>query len=132
VDVAPDGRSLNLSGGIVRACYRHFATGEAPSPIEPGRPYEHAIDLWATSNVFTASHRIGLHVTSRSFPRWDRNPNTGRPFGDDAGLRVAHQQNSARPRASLARRPARGWSGLGSIHAPSEPGASSSALVRLR
>jgi putative CocE/NonD family hydrolase len=92
VDVAPDGRSLNLADGIVRARYRGVARGEAPSPFEPGRPYEYAIDLWATSNVFKAGHRIGLHVTSSSFPRWDRNPNTGHPFGADAEVRVARQE----------------------------------------
>jgi predicted acyl esterase len=30
-------------------------------------------------------------VTSSSFPRWDRNPNIGHPFGADAELRVARQ-----------------------------------------
>jgi putative CocE/NonD family hydrolase len=92
VDITPDGRSFNLTDGIVRARYRRFAQGEPPSLIEPGRPYEYVIDLWATSNVFKAGHRIGLHVTSSCFPRWDRNPNTGHPFGADAELRVAHQQ----------------------------------------
>jgi putative CocE/NonD family hydrolase len=92
VDITPDGRSFNLTDGIVRARYRRFAQGEPPSLIEPGRPYEYVIDLWATSNVFKAGHRIGLHVTSSCFPRWDRNPNTGHPFGADAELRVAHQE----------------------------------------
>jgi uncharacterized protein len=92
VDITPDGRSFNLTDGIVRARYRRFAQGEPPSLIEPGRPYEYVIDLWATSNVFKAGHRIGLQVTSSCFPRWDRNPNTGHPFGADAELRVAHQQ----------------------------------------
>ncbi|HLG77427.1 MAG TPA: CocE/NonD family hydrolase C-terminal non-catalytic domain-containing protein, partial [Ktedonobacteraceae bacterium] len=36
-------------------------------------------------------HRIRLDVTSSSFPRWDRNPNTGHAFGADAELAVAHQ-----------------------------------------
>jgi putative CocE/NonD family hydrolase len=91
-DIAPDGRSIILTDGIVRARYREFRTGAPPSLVEPGRPYAYAIDLWATSNVFKAGHRIGLHVTSSSFPRWDRNPNTGHPFGADAELQVAHQQ----------------------------------------
>ena len=91
-DVAPDGRAINLTDGIVRARYRHFPQGEPPSLIEPARPYEYAIDLWATSNLFRAGHRIGLQITSSCFPRWDRNPNTGHPFGADAELRVAHQQ----------------------------------------
>lgn len=92
VDIAPDGRSFNLADGIVRARYRHLAQGVPPSPIEPGRPYEYVIDLWATSNVFQAGHRIGLQVTSSCFPRWGRNPNTGHPFGADVELQVAHQE----------------------------------------
>jgi putative CocE/NonD family hydrolase len=90
-DVYPDGRSINLTDGIVRARYRNFAHGEAPSSIEPGQPYLYTIDLWATSNVFKAGHRIRLQITSSNFPRWDRNPNTGHPFGADAELAVAHQ-----------------------------------------
>jgi uncharacterized protein len=42
--------------------------------------------------VDARNRRIGLQVTSSCFPRWDRNPNTGHPFGADAGLRVAHQE----------------------------------------
>jgi putative CocE/NonD family hydrolase len=92
VDVYQDGRSINLTDGIIRARYRNFHLGEPPSLIEPGRPYAYAIDLWATSNVFKAGHRIGLQVTSSNFPRWDRNPNTGHAFGADAELQVAHQE----------------------------------------
>src|SRR5919199_2605524 len=38
-DVAPDGRAINLTDGIVRARYRDVVTGQAtaPSLIEPGR-----------------------------------------------------------------------------------------------
>jgi putative CocE/NonD family hydrolase len=91
VDVHPNGYAQNLTDGIIRARYRHFSQGEAPSLIEPGKAYEYEIDLWATSNVFKAGHRIRLDVTSSNFPRWDRNPNTGHDFGADAELAVAHQ-----------------------------------------
>ncbi|MEO8972241.1 MAG: CocE/NonD family hydrolase [Ktedonobacteraceae bacterium] len=91
VDVHPNGYAQNLTDGIIRARYRNFAKGEAPSLIEPGSAYEYIIDLWATSNVFKAGHRIRLVVTSSNFPRWDRNPNTGHDFGADAELAVAHQ-----------------------------------------
>jgi uncharacterized protein len=91
VDVYPHGRSLNLTDGIVRARYRDVLRGAPPSLIEPGQPVAYDIDLWATSNVFVAGHRIGLQVTSSSFPRWDRNPNTGHPLGADADLCVAQQ-----------------------------------------
>ena len=91
VDVHPNGYAQNLTDGITRARYRNFARGEAPSLIEPGKAYEYEIDLWATSNLFKAGHRIRLDVTSSNFPRWDRNPNTGHEFGADAELAVAHQ-----------------------------------------
>ncbi|HLG63433.1 MAG TPA: CocE/NonD family hydrolase [Ktedonosporobacter sp.] len=91
VDVHPDGYARNLTDGIIRARYRNFSQGEAPTLIEPGKPYEYAIDLWATSNVFLKGHRICLDITSSNFPRWDRNPNTGHDFGADDELAVAHQ-----------------------------------------
>lgn len=91
-DVLPDGRSLNLTDGIVRARYREGARDAAPSLVEPGHPYHYVIDLWSTSNVFQAGHRIRVQVTSSCFPRWDRNPNTGHAIGETAELRVAHQQ----------------------------------------
>jgi putative CocE/NonD family hydrolase len=90
-DVFPDGRSLNLTDGIVRARYRNFAQGEGPALLQPGQAYHYVIDLWATSNVFQAGHRIRLQITSSCFPRWDRNPNTGHPVGADADLQVAWQ-----------------------------------------
>jgi uncharacterized protein len=91
VDVHPNGYAQNLTDGIIRARYRNFAKGEAPSLLESGEAYEYEIDLWATSNVFKAGHRIRLDITSSNFPRWDRNPNTGHDFGVDGELAVAHQ-----------------------------------------
>jgi putative CocE/NonD family hydrolase len=88
VDVYPDGRAINLTDGIIRARYRN---GLPESSLEPGRAYAFTIDLWATSNVFKAGHRIRLQITSSNFPRWDRNPNTGHPFGQDAELHPADQ-----------------------------------------
>jgi len=64
-DVHPDGRSFNLCDGIIRV----------RDDAQECRRYE--IDLWSTSNVFLRGHRIRVHVTSSSFPRWDRNLNTG-------------------------------------------------------
>ena len=64
-DVRPDGRSLNLCDGIVRVA----EGADAPQQVE--------IDLWSTSNAFLPGHRLRVHVTSSSFPRWDRNLNTG-------------------------------------------------------
>ena len=88
VDVHPDGFAQNLTDGIIRARYRN---GDAEELLEPGKAYKFTIDLWSTANVFKRGHRIRLDVTSSNFPRWDRNPNTGHPFGADAMTRPAVQ-----------------------------------------
>ena len=75
VDVYPDGRVLYLTDGILRARYRDSLS--EPRPLEPGKAYELALDLAATSNVFLPGHRIRLEVSSSNFPRYDRNTNTG-------------------------------------------------------
>jgi hypothetical protein len=82
VDVAPDGKAINLTEGILRARYRE-STATA-QPIIPGKVYEYKIDLWSTSNVFLKGHRIRLEVSSSNFPRFDRNLNTGKDASTDA------------------------------------------------
>ena len=74
-DVEPSGYARFLTDGITRARYRNSA--HTAEPIEPGKIYQYSIDLWATSNVFLAGHRIRLYVSSSNFPRFDRNLNTG-------------------------------------------------------
>jgi len=90
-DVAPDGVSRILAEGVLRARYREGY--ERPRPVEPGAVLEYRIDLVATCNVFLPGHRVRLCVTSSSFPRFDRNANTGNPLGTDteADLRPARQ-----------------------------------------
>ncbi len=80
VDVHPDGYARNLLDGIIRARYRE--SEESSKPMEPGTPYQFTIDLWATSNVFLPGHRIRLEISSSNFPRFDRNLNSGEPFGE--------------------------------------------------
>ncbi len=75
VDVSPDGTAINLTEGILRARYRE--SQETATPLVPGKVYPLAIDLWATSNLFHAGHRIRLEITSSNFPRFDRNLNNG-------------------------------------------------------
>ena len=89
VDVFPDGRIYNLADGIIRARYRNGY--EAPTLIRPEAVYEYEIDLWATSNLFKAGHRIGVEISSSNFPRFDRNLNTGK-LGKDSSELVAAQQ----------------------------------------
>ncbi|MGO9604062.1 MAG: CocE/NonD family hydrolase [Candidatus Binataceae bacterium] len=98
VDVGPCGMARNLTDGIIRARFRESQSAE--KLLTPGKVAEFKIDLWNTSNVFKAGHRIRLEVSSSNFPRFDRNPNTGRELFADAELHpamqtVMHEQNSA-------------------------------------
>ncbi len=90
VDVFPDGRAINMCEGILRARYRDSFSH--PEPLDAGRVYALSIDLVGTSNVFLKGHRIRVDVTSSHFPEFDRNPNTGEPFGTSAHVRAAHQE----------------------------------------
>jgi uncharacterized protein len=89
VDVEPGGYARFLTDGIVRGRYRESTT--AASPLEPGKIYQFSIDLWATSNVFKAGHRIRVYVSSSNFPRFDRNRNTGERILDATRSGKAHQ-----------------------------------------
>jgi putative CocE/NonD family hydrolase len=77
IDVSPNGYSTNLCEGVLRARYR--GGYEQPELLEPGRPYRFEIDMLMTSNLFRPGHQVRLELTSSSFPRYDRNPNTGEP-----------------------------------------------------
>ena len=89
VDVFPDGRAIILCEGICRARFRNGT--DSPEMMTPGETYEFKIDMWDTSNVFKAGHRIRLEVSSSNFPRYNRNLNTGNPIETDTEIRVAHQ-----------------------------------------
>ena len=89
VDVQADGKAFNLCDGITRARYRNGM--ENPSLLEPGKAERFEIDLWVTSNLFKRGHRIRLEVSSSNFPRFDRNPNSGKTFGTDTELLPAKQ-----------------------------------------
>jgi putative CocE/NonD family hydrolase len=59
--------------------------------MEPGQVYEFTIDLWATSHLVKTGHRLRVEISSSNFPRFDRNPNTGAPLGQDSRLETANQ-----------------------------------------
>lgn len=89
VDVFPDEYAMNVAQGIQRARYRD--SRESPELMEPEEVYKFEIDLWSTSNCFLKGHRIRVEVTSSNFPQFDRNPNTGHDFGQDAEMVKANQ-----------------------------------------
>jgi uncharacterized protein len=89
VDVYPDGAARELTDGILRLRYRRGL--DHLEFAHPGDVYEITIDLGVTSNVFLRGHRIRLDISSSNFPRFDRNPNTGRRVADDTEWRIARQ-----------------------------------------
>jgi putative CocE/NonD family hydrolase len=90
-EVWPDGRSLILAEGVLRARYREGF--DRARPVEPGSVEAYPIDLAATSNLVTGGNRLRVLVTSSSFPRFDRNANSGKAIGTDLpqDLRPARQ-----------------------------------------
>ena len=89
VDVHPSGEAIHLTEGIVRARFRD--SYENPTLIEPNAVVKYNIQLWETSNLFKAGHRIRLEISSSNFPRFDRNLNTGNTPGLDDETQIAHQ-----------------------------------------
>jgi predicted acyl esterase len=78
-DEYPDGRSMSVCDGILRARYRDST--QRPELMDPGKIYEFEVDLWATAQSFPLGHRLRVELTSSDFPRYERNLNTGGPLG---------------------------------------------------
>ncbi|MCM8759656.1 MAG: CocE/NonD family hydrolase [Candidatus Omnitrophica bacterium] len=98
-DVYPDGRSMNISEGIIRARFRNNIWGR-PVLMEPGKVYEFNIEMMDTAYLFKKNHRIRVYITSSNFPLWDRNLNTGKDPATDTSFQVARQtifHDSIRP-----------------------------------
>ncbi|QEH37541.1 Cocaine esterase [Aquisphaera giovannonii] len=78
----PLGFDLNLGDSILRARYREGLDHQAPA-LKAGEAVPITITLYPTSNVFKKGHRIRVDVSSSNYPRFDVNPNTGEPLGED-------------------------------------------------
>lgn len=88
-DVYPDGTTIGLCDGVLRARFRNGF--ERPALLEPERIERYEIALAPTSIVFRRGHRIRLLITSSDFPRYDRNPNTGEWPSEAARFEPARQ-----------------------------------------
>jgi predicted acyl esterase len=86
-DVYPDGRSMLVTDGILRA--RYHKSFKEENFLEAGKVYELTVDLWSTSLIFNKGHRIRVAVSSSNSPRFEPNPNTGHAFRADNEKRVA-------------------------------------------
>ena len=83
----PEGYALRLTDSIKRLRFRNGYDRE--DFVAPGDIVELSIELYPTSNVFQAGHRIGLEISSSNYPRFDVNPNTGEPIGRQTHRRTA-------------------------------------------
>jgi uncharacterized protein len=88
VDVYPDGKAYNVQEGILRARYREGYGKKVW--MKPAEVYELRVDLQATSNYFGPGHRLRVEVSSSSFPRFDRNLNTGGNNYDEKEWKIAN------------------------------------------
>ena len=78
-DVAPDGTESIITDGALRASHRAldrkrslpgrpYHTHTDPQPIEPGRFYKYAIEIWPTAYELAPGHRLQLRLTSTDMP----------------------------------------------------------------
>ncbi len=91
--VYSDGRAERIQDGVMRARFRDgFAKFGRPSLLKPGKDYKYYIDLWFTSRVIPAEHRLRVTVASAAFPKYDRNLNTGGDNERDTRYIVVQQR----------------------------------------
>lgn len=83
----PDGYRMNIGESIFRARYRE--SFEKPVMLTEGEVVKLRFELYPTSNLVKAGHRLRVLVSSSSFPRFDVNPNTGEPIGYHTHMRKA-------------------------------------------
>jgi uncharacterized protein len=89
MDVYPDGRAYNLDESVQRMRYRE-GYDKPVVWMENGKIYKVSLQPLVTSNVFLTGHRLRIEVSSSSFPRFERNLNTGgRNYDESKGV-VAH------------------------------------------
>jgi uncharacterized protein len=74
-DESPSGQSTELTVGRLRASHREvdplqskpwrpFHPHAKAEPLIPNEPYEFAIEIWPTGNLFKAGHRIRLEIAN--------------------------------------------------------------------
>jgi sulfur transfer complex TusBCD TusB component (DsrH family) len=78
IDVHPDGKTMLVLDGVIRAMYRE--SSRKPVPMEPSTIYGFIISLGEMSHVFKVGHRIQVDISSSNFPRRARNTNSGNPL----------------------------------------------------
>lgn len=105
-DVHPDGRSIKVCQGCLRASYRESL--EEPTPLVPGEVYRFDVELWPVHHVFLPGHRVRVTITSSDFPWFARSLNRFGPLKNQAEPRVATNTiHHGEPHASRIKLPVR-------------------------
>ena len=104
VDIYPEGddREILMLDNIRRVKTRNGFEKVAPPLQGQDDIVEIEIDMWSIAWIFEKGHRIGLHISSSNYPRFDVNPNTGaeQPLPGEE-MRVARNRvHSGKVRAS--------------------------------
>lgn len=90
--VQTGGRSEIQDGVLRRASTTASPSSNRPSLLNPGKAYKYDIELWFTSRVIPAGHRLRVVVVSAAFPKYDRNLNTGGDNDRDTRYIVVRQR----------------------------------------
>ena len=97
VHVRPDGRATNIQEGALRVRYREGPKRAAP--MKPGLLYTIEVPMRSIAYYLPAGHRLRVHVAGSSFPRLERNLNTGgNNFDETSGVvaeNTVHHANGA-------------------------------------
>ncbi|MBO5793182.1 MAG: CocE/NonD family hydrolase [Lentisphaeria bacterium] len=89
-DVYPDGRSMFLVTGMVRA--RFSKSLEREEFLSPGEIREYEINLGDIANTFLPGHALRLAIHSANFPSHSRNLNTKAPVNEGVFMESAFQE----------------------------------------
>jgi putative CocE/NonD family hydrolase len=96
-DVDPDGRSMKVCQGCLRASYRDSL--ETPTPLTPGEIHRFLVELWPIQHCFLPGHRVRVSITSSDFPWFARSMNQFGPLKDQAEPKIA--TNTIHPGSKL-------------------------------
>jgi uncharacterized protein len=82
VDIYPEGdaREILMLDRIQRVKLRNGFDKPAAFLTGSDEVVRIEIDLWSISWILNKGHRIGLHVSSSNYPKFEVNPNTGADF----------------------------------------------------
>jgi uncharacterized protein len=84
-DVAPNGRSTNLSDGFVRVRPEHSVRGVDGA-------FTVRISMSPTANTFKAGHRLRVQVSGSAHPRFARNLGTGEPLATATTMQASRHE----------------------------------------